>query len=225
MSDSALNNAVLTQVMTHLRDGNFRRCLELGFKHDELSQLNGLSLGDIGALGRMPIRFVNVSINHDLLTRALERLHEESDRQALIGRAITLGASIQMLNELFGVSSEEVSTRRRMMGITVKSGRNPMPDVTETHLTWIRWKELCIEAGISLDDSLENKDPTAILDLMMMLAEETHLPLSIIKRLLEQWKDDSQALRSRNQPRQRRQSPHSKPAPGDEAGLCSTGAE
>ncbi|WP_313026668.1 DUF2857 domain-containing protein [Pseudomonas lopnurensis] len=194
MTDSSLNTAVLHQVMTHLRDGHFRRCLELGFKQDELVQLNQLSLSDISELTRMPVRFVEISINHDLLSKALGRLQEEGLRQQMIQRAIRLGASIEMLHSLFGITSEEVSARRRLMGINIKPGRPQMPDVDEMNHLWARWQKLIAETGAKLDRS----DPTAALDAMMLLAEETGKPLSIVWKLIHEWEADVQKMLRRS---------------------------
>ncbi|OLU25470.1 hypothetical protein BVH03_17595 [Pseudomonas sp. PA15(2017)] len=186
MTDSSLNTAVLYQVMTHLRDGNFRRCLEMGFDQEELVQLNQLSFSDISELTRTPVRFIEITVNHDLLGRALGRLQEEALRQQMIQRAIKLGASLEMLNSLFGITSEEVSGRRRFMGINIKPGRPQMPEVEEMHQLWNRWQKLIAENSAKIDQT----DPTAALGVMMILAEETGHPLSIIWKLIREWEAD-----------------------------------
>ncbi|MHB0818509.1 DUF2857 domain-containing protein [Stutzerimonas stutzeri] len=196
MSDSPLNTAILHQVMTHLRDGDFRRCLEFGFKEEELIRLNQLSFSDITELTRMPVRFVKISINHDLLGKALGRLQEEGARQQLIQRAIQLGASIEMLHRLFGITSEEVSARRRLLGITIKTGRPRMPEVEELHLIWRRWQSLIAQAGIEPEQA--DTDSIASLDIMMMLAEETGKPLSIIWKLIQEWQADVRQILHRS---------------------------
>ncbi|MGP0172721.1 DUF2857 domain-containing protein [Pseudomonas sp. NCHU5208] len=196
MSDSPLNTAVLHQVMTHLRDGDFRRCLEFGFKEDELIRLNQLSFSDITELTRMPVRFVKISINHDLLGKALGRLQEEGQRAQLVQRAIQLGASIEMLNKLFGITSEEVSARRRLLGISIKTGRPKMPEVEELHLIWGRWQSLIAHAGIKPE--LIDANSIESLDIMMMLAEETGKPLSVIWKLVHEWHADVKKMLERS---------------------------
>ncbi|MBE0834533.1 DUF2857 domain-containing protein, partial [Pseudomonas aeruginosa] len=39
MSKSLINEAVLTQVINHLRNGQFKRCAEMGLKPEILAQL------------------------------------------------------------------------------------------------------------------------------------------------------------------------------------------
>lgn len=182
MTEPGMNHAVLRQVAAHLRNGDIKRCLDLGFREEELSLINSLSLGEINHLSAMPVQFVQVSINHEVLQRALERLQEDNDRQALIQRAIALGATIDMLTQLFGMTASEVSARRRLQGVTSKQGRLAMPPVEETHSIWHRWKELCEGTNLQLE-----VDPIAALDIMMMLAEETGHTLSVIWKLAHSW--------------------------------------
>lgn len=214
MSDSPLNTAVLHQVMTHLRDGDFRRCLEFGFKEDELLRLNQLSFSDITELSRMPVRFVKISINHDLLGKALGRLQEEGARAQLIQRAIQLGASIEMLNRFFGITSEEVSARRRLLGITIKTGRPKMPEVEELHQIWTRWQSLITKTGAKPEHADANSLDS--LDVMMMLAEETGKPLAVIWKLIHEWQADVKQILERSS-RGKPKSPRKSPSPASRA--------
>ncbi|MDF5995178.1 hypothetical protein P4200_13205 [Pseudomonas aeruginosa] len=42
MSKSTINEAVLTQVLNHLRNGQLRRCAEMGLRPEILAQPNSL---------------------------------------------------------------------------------------------------------------------------------------------------------------------------------------
>lgn len=182
MSD-AINHAIITQVMKHLRTGNIRRCLDLGFKHEELSMLSQMSVENTTHLLNMTVPFITVNIDHDMLARSFERVLAESERQSLIQRSILYGASIHMMVTFFGIPSEEVSTRRRIMGVMVKAGRLTMPSPDASAKAWYRWKDLVKDSGLEVTDfnSMEG------LDVMLLLAEETTLSLAVIWDLLKSW--------------------------------------
>lgn len=182
MSDP-INHAIIRQVMTHLRSGNIRRCLELGFRHEELNVLSQMSVESTAHLLNMTVPFITISIDHEMLARSFERVMAENERQTLIQRAINHGASIHMMMTYFGVSSEEVSARRRIMGLNVKAGRIPQPGEQDSARAWHRWKSLTENAGIDPGDF----DSLAGLDLMILLAEETRLSLAAIWDLLKAW--------------------------------------
>ena len=182
MSD-AINHAVISQVMRHLRTGNIRRCLDLGFKHEELSMLSQMSLENTTHLLNMTVPFITVNIDHDMLARSFERVLAEGERQSLIQRSIAHGASIHMMTTYFGVSSEEVSTRRRIMGVTIKAGRIPMPSEEESASAWYRWIDLARSSGVEPSQF----DSLAALDVMLLLAEETTFSLAVIWELLRSW--------------------------------------
>lgn len=192
MSD-AINHAVISQVMKHLRTGNIRRCLDLGFKHEELSLLSQMSVENTTHLLNMTVPFITVNIDHDMLARSFERVQAEGERQTLIQRSIAHGASIHMMTTYFGVSSEEVSTRRRIMGVTIKAGRIPMPSAEDSASAWYRWVDLAGSSGIEPS----HFDSLAALDVMLLLAEETNMSLAVIWELLRSWYPQANKNRQR----------------------------
>ena len=192
MSD-AINHAVISQVMKHLRTGNIRRCLDLGFKHEELSLLSQMSVENTTHLLNMTVPFITVNIDHDMLARSFERVQAEGERQTLIQRSIAHGASIHMMTTYFGVSSEEVSTRRRIMGVTIKAGRIPMPSAEDSASAWYRWVDLAGSCGIEPS----HFDSLAALDVMLLLAEETTMSLAVIWELLRSWYPQANKTRQR----------------------------
>lgn len=181
--NDAINHAIINQVMKDLRTGNIRRCLDLGFNHDELNQLSQMPPENIMHLSSMPVPFTTVTVNHDLLARSFERVNAECERQNLIRNALQRGASIQMMMTYFGISSEEVSTRRRIMGISLRAGRLPMPADEMSEHAWRRWEALTRSSGLRIDEY----GSLAGLDVMILLAEETGLALAVLWELLRTW--------------------------------------
>ncbi|RWR02818.1 hypothetical protein ED28_05710 [[Pantoea] beijingensis] len=137
----SLNYAVLTDVLHALKEGNFHYCETLGFTFDEMHALNQLSLDELFAVSRASVQVMAVTVHHDALHQFLTLSRQELARQQQINRAITLGGSIALLNHYFGLTSNEVCIRRRLLGICVPHGRTPVPGETADAEIWRQWQQ------------------------------------------------------------------------------------
>ncbi|MBN3065187.1 DUF2857 domain-containing protein [Pectobacterium aquaticum] len=157
----SLNYAVLTNALAALKEGNFRYCETLGFTFDELNALNQLSLDELFIVSRSSAQFMSITVCHDALQRILTLSHQEAQRQQQINRAIRLGGSIALLNHFFGLTSNEVCTRRRLLGVTIAYGRTPIPDEVVDAEIWLSWQK----------KRTENLDTPDALEAMMQVTE------------------------------------------------------
>ncbi|MCA6943619.1 DUF2857 domain-containing protein [Pectobacterium polaris] len=157
----SLNYAVLTNALAALKEGNFRYCETLGFTFDELNALNQLSLDELFIVSRASAQFMSITVRHDVLQQILTLSHQEALRQQQINRAIRLGGSIALLNHFFGLTSNEVCTRRRLLGVTIPYGRTPIPDETVDAEIWLSWQK----------KRTENLDTPDALEAMMQVTE------------------------------------------------------
>ncbi|MCL6336549.1 DUF2857 domain-containing protein [Pectobacterium carotovorum subsp. carotovorum] len=158
---TSLNYAVLTNALAALKEGNFRYCETLGFTFDELNALNQLSLDELFIVSRASAQFMSVTVRHDALKQILALSRQETQRQQQINRAIRLGGSIALLNHFFGLTSNEVCTRRRLLGVTIPYGRTPIPDEAIDAEIWLSWKK----------KRSENLDTPDALEAMMQVTE------------------------------------------------------
>lgn len=158
----SLNYAILIDALHALKDGNFRHCESLGFTFDEMNTLNQLSLDELFIISRESVHFMTISVHHDTLNRLLASSREEVLRQRKINRAIQLGGSIALMNLYFGLTSNEVSLRRRLLNISVPFGRTPDPDEETDAVIWQQWQKYRV-------DSLESSDA---LEAMMLVTEK-----------------------------------------------------
>ncbi|MFE8147226.1 DUF2857 domain-containing protein [Brenneria goodwinii] len=158
----SLNYAVLTDVLHALKEGNIRYCEALGFTYDEMNAINQLSLDELFIVSRASAQFMNVTIHHEVLRQILAQSRQEVLLQQQINRAITLGGSIELLNQYFGLSSNEISARRRLLGISISQGRTQIPDEDTDAEIWVRWQKR----------RPENIDSLNALDVMMQVTEE-----------------------------------------------------
>mgnify|MGYP004709587217 FL=1 len=157
----SLNYSVLTTALAALKEGNFRYCETLGFTFDELNALNQLSLDELFIVSRASAQFMSITVRHDVLQQILTLSHQESQRQQQIHRAVRLGGSIALLNHFFGLTSNEVCARRRLLGVTTPYGRTPIPDEAIDAEIWLSWKK----------NRSENLDTPDALEAMMQVTE------------------------------------------------------
>ena len=121
-----INQAVLSQVIQALKDGNVRYCEALGFDREELNELNDLTFEELmhgQHLGAVPE-------NHHQPRCTAQDVGSGASGAEIptTGRpAVQLGGSIALISHYFGISTAEISARRRLMGIHVRQGRNRYP--------------------------------------------------------------------------------------------------
>lgn len=161
----SLNYAVLTDALNALKEGNLRHCEALGFTFDEMNTLNQLSLDELFIISRSSAPFVAISVRHDVLRHLMALAHQEVRHQQLINRAIRLGGSIALLNQYFGLTSNETCLRRRLLGVSVPYGRTPEPDEETDTEIWRQWQQCRV-------DNLESSNALAA----MMQVTEKLLP-------------------------------------------------
>ena len=157
----SLNYSVLTNALAALKEGNFRYCETLGFTFDELNALNQLSLDELFIVIRASTQFMSISVHHDALQQILTLSREEAHHQQQINRAIRLRGSIALLNHFFGLTSNEVCTRRRLLSVTIPYGRTPVPDETIDAEIWLSWQK----------NRHDNLDTSEALEAMMQVTE------------------------------------------------------
>lgn len=173
----SLNFSVLTDALHALKEGNFHHCESLGFTVDEMTTLNQLSLDELFILSRSAAPFVAVSVRHDILRYLIIQARQEVRYQRLINRAIRLGGSIALLNQYFGLTSNETCLRRRLLGVSVPYGRTPEPDEETDSAIWKQWQQCRV-------DNLESSDALAA----MMQVTERLLPDAKGLSLTTVWK-------------------------------------
>lgn len=159
----SLNYAVLTNALQALNEGNIRHCEELGFTFDEMNALSQLSPDALFTLSRAAAPFIVVSLRHDVLHQLLAHSGQEEQRRQLIDRAIRLGGSIALLNHYFGLTSNEVCLRRRLLGVSVPYGRTPEPDEKTDVAIWLQWQQRRVENLESPDALITMMQVTEIL--------------------------------------------------------------
>lgn len=179
-----LNQAIINELLNHLGRGEIGYCTQLGFSEQELAALEQLTYQEIADLANSKASFALVSINHEAFWRMLEIVKENSYQRNIADRALTLGASSEILYELYGMSSAEVSARRKVLGIKESMGRKPNASEQEEHQVWGYWvKE---RPSLLNDDETFDLAKPNVFATMMFIAEETKISLTEVVRLVRQ---------------------------------------
>ncbi|WP_101776058.1 DUF2857 domain-containing protein [Pasteurella oralis] len=182
MLNSNLNQAIVSEIIAHIRRGEFHYCKQLGFDETELSAIINLSTQEVCDLCESNASFARIQINHRVFWNLIESVRENTRERQLIDRALELGISGEMLRERFGWSSAEVSTRRKLLGIKEHIGRKKNATEEEEQAVWDSWqKHKHTLSNIDIVTSNEG------LDLLMFITESTGVNLSEVWRLISIW--------------------------------------
>jgi hypothetical protein len=150
----SLNYAVLTDALHALKEGNIRYCESLGFTFDEMNALNQLSLDELFIVSRESAQFLQLSRFITTHYTSSGPFPSGGTAAATINRAIRLGGSIALMNHYFGLTSNEVCLRRRLLGVSVPYGRTPEPDEETDAAIWLQWQQCRVE-NLESPDALE----------------------------------------------------------------------
>lgn len=176
-----INQAVIAEALHDLRNGQFRRCKNLGFSDRELDALKQPVL--VSLLMNASARWCSVKINREVLQRILHQHENEGQEIATVDRMLRLGASTEMVSRFYGLTHDEVAVRRSALGLPKRRGRHPVLNEKQDTELWERWKPIVDKRGIALDDDI------AMLDVTLDLAEELDLPASVIWTAVHSWID------------------------------------
>ncbi|QEA38614.1 DUF2857 domain-containing protein [Pistricoccus aurantiacus] len=187
MTTPQLNHALFNQALVLIREGDMRRARALGFSNEELQRLSRLRACEIEAMIHEFPAVARFELDHGIFKAALRRIERDQDRDGLVDHCIRHGASVQMLGAFFGLTPNDCSARRTLLGVPSRQGRLPMPEESVEVAAWHRWQTI----------SDDPASPAASEDIrgMLVLAEELSLPLAVVWTLIKQWTTPEQARR------------------------------
>ena len=120
-----------------------------------------------------------MEIDHEAFWRLIARVRISSQERRLIDRALMLGASIQMLNSYFGLTTSKVSARRSLLGKQEPMGRKPAASEEEEKQIWDLWQ--------AHKSDIQTIESTEGLEFLILIAEETGINLTEIWKLVSRW--------------------------------------
>jgi hypothetical protein len=180
-SPHPLNQAVITQALYDLRNGQLRHCQAMGFSPAALEALKQPAL--VSVLANAKVAWCSVKVNNDVLSRLLEQGRGVAREIAAIDRMLRLGASTEMLSEFHGLTHQEIALRRQMLGLPLQKGRPPVLTEAEDEKLFESCNERITQLGVAITDD------AAMLAIATDLAAEQSLPLVVVWSVLRKWID------------------------------------
>lgn len=161
-----LNEAMIAQILHNLRNGEVKRCLDMGLDPEILVLLQHPASQSV--LLNATVIWCQIAIDPEMVKRLLSNKERTDEETRIVQRALRLGATTPMLQEFFGMSPQEVSLQRVLVGVPGKPGRfRDLPDDTPL---WHRFVQLMEELNVN------HTDGVALLDIAMLLTEEINVP-------------------------------------------------
>lgn len=145
-----LNQALLTQIVNEVQQGNYHRCKAMGITDDILKIIDSLPPTIISELAATPVVWARVSIDQATFMRIIQNNHDKNTNRELINKAIKLNASNRMLANYFGITSNMAATKRKLLGVPTAKGRLVQLSDTSKKFIWDEWKAF-LHQGISID--------------------------------------------------------------------------
>lgn len=174
-----LNKVILDHIVSNIREGNVNTCHYLGFTTAELSEIQQLNIDEIYDIAQSKVPIASINIDHDAFWKMVKIAQMNTQERMIIDRALLLGASIQMLNAYFGLSTTKVSARRSLLGIREEPGRKATATDEQRNILWDLWCQH--------KNSVQSLDSMEGLELLMLFAEETQINLTAIWHAVEPW--------------------------------------
>lgn len=182
-------NNLLTQLAMDLKSGYIRRCESLGLKPEEMQLLQSLTLEELHYISNSSVSVLQFNIHHENFYRLVQHARREQQRMQRVDRALLLGGSIELMQNMFGFSSLEVANRRRIAGIEVRAGRGVVLSEEESTALWARWQQA----------EVDNVDSGEALDVMMLAAEQMDVSLTAVWHTVRSWSQTPGMKASRNE--------------------------
>ncbi|WP_392562222.1 STY4526/YPO1902 family pathogenicity island replication protein [Orbus sturtevantii] len=139
IKESNLNLSILHMVQNNITQGKIQSLIDMGFTLAQLQRMKDLSYNQIVHIASSQVLIIDVNINHQMFDVVLNRAQEHEARSLVIDKAISLGASIEVLNHYFGLSTTDISSSRKLKDLSISKGRLRKPSEQEKLIIWEKW--------------------------------------------------------------------------------------
>lgn len=133
---------VLLYAISALRNGNLSAIKNLDLTAEEIEQISHLNVKSLHYFASLSEHFLSIQTDHDTFQRMLDHVSREMEQDKLIDTLIQHEAPINMMIDLFGLSSSEYVKRQTLLGITSPGAGRPPALSEKTQLrVWDEWKK------------------------------------------------------------------------------------
>ncbi|GAB3100450.1 DUF2857 domain-containing protein [Aestuariicella hydrocarbonica] len=175
--EADLTTAVLMYAMRCLAEGDQQALRAMNFGPKELDALTEMNLGDLYRADALRVHCLHIGLNREVFWPMLEHLRHQRASEELQRSLLVADAPLEMMQQLFGVSSREYTRWRRLLTLAPSVGRPPELSEADTHALWYAW-----QAQLQQQDggSLTATD-------FLSLHHETGIGLRSLWALVQRW--------------------------------------
>lgn len=187
--EADLTTAVLLYAMRCLAEGDQQALRAMNFGPKELEALKEMNLSDLYRADALRVHCLKIGLDRAVFWPMLEHLQRQRETEDLQRTMIVADAPLEMMQQLFGLSSREYTRWRRLLTLAPSVGRPSEPSEEDTHKLWYAWED---RKKIRGDNPLIAPD-------YLVLQQETGIGLRATWLLVQRWEDYGEGLGS-NQP-------------------------
>lgn len=191
MSSQPVNQAILSQFLGDQRNGQFRRSQEVGFTEKHIRLLQDKKRVEL--LESTPVRWTVVRVDPNILDRLLECADKAEKEIAILDAMLKLGASSQMIADIFGYNQRDIAFRKRVLEIDKKQGRWQEVTEEQNHELWHKWKAKIAQYQLDIENL------TDMAKVCMILAKNSGIPMAMIWSAMRKWMEDEQEQLSKKE--------------------------
>jgi len=175
--EADLTSAVLLYAVRCLAEGDQQALRSMNFGPKELDALQGMNLADLYRADALRVHCLKIDLNREVFWPMLAHLRHQRESEELQRTLLVADAPLDMMQQLFGMSSREYTRWRRLLTLAPSVGRPPELGETDTHTLWYAWQERVqarAESALAAADYLS-------------IQQETDIGLRCIWVLVQRW--------------------------------------
>ena len=163
--EADLTTAVLLYAMRCLAEGDQQALRAMNFGPKELDALKEMNLADLYRADALRVHCLQIGLNRDVFWPMLDHLRHQRESEDLQRTLLVADAPLEMMQQLFGVSSREYTRWRRLLTLAPAVGRPPELNETDTHALWYAWQDKVQaddKSTLTAEDYLDLQQQTGI---------------------------------------------------------------
>jgi len=167
-----------------VRNGRTDILAELGIDVEEMRLINELTSHGVHPATKMPKIISKIELDQDALAHYVRQLRVSAQSDECMCRLLLAGATYEMLNHFFGVSKQDVSTKRKLLNIDPPAGRPTNRSTTgRTHEDLVLLD--MVSQQVATLATNDRHSATHQCDVMLSIAELTKLSVAIVWKTVE----------------------------------------
>lgn len=138
--EADLTTAVLLYAMRCLSEGDQQSLRAMNFGPKELDALKEMNVGDLYRADTLRVHCLHIGLNREVFWPMLDHLRHQREAEDLQRTLLVADAPLEMMQQLFGISSREYTRWRRLLTLAPAVGRPPELNEADTHALWHAWQ-------------------------------------------------------------------------------------